>query len=328
MLEQFKRVFSVEDKSVNSAPVVSVIVIVYDMSDQAQRTLESLGTDYQLDVCAEDFEVIIVENESPNLLSSQFLQSLPPNFHYHMRAETESTPVHAINYGASIAKGEYICVMIDGARMLTPGVLKNVLMGHRLNNRTIVSVPGYHLGEKVQQESVSSGYGVEAEQQLIQSIDWPRNGYRLFEIACFSSSSEHGFYLPNSESNCISVPRDVWQKLGGYDVRFNMRGGGLINLDFYKRACEFPGLQHVFIPGEGTFHQFHGGVTTGGEDEKARAVYIAVCEAQYEEIRGEQYSSPVTDPIFIGQMSKYANRFLHYSSKKRMESTGDILHEY
>ena len=163
---------------------------------------------------------------------------------------------------------------------------------------------------------------------MLDSIDWPNQGYRLFNIACLSSSSEPGFFLPNSESNCFSVPRDVWQKLDGYDTRFNLRGGGLINLDFYKRACEFAGLQHVVIPGEGTFHQFHGGVTTGGEDEKTRASYIAAYQEQYREIRGEDFSSPITKPIYLGQMSEHANKFLHYSSIKRMQSTGTKLYEH
>jgi glycosyltransferase involved in cell wall biosynthesis len=323
MFNQIKQAFSKAGKPTKKTPVVSIVVIVYDMPGQAQKTIESLGTSYQQDVQMDDFEVIIVENESPNLMDSKFIASLPTNFHYHKRVETEATPVHAINYGATKAKGEHICLMVDGARMLTPGVLKNILLGHRISDRAIVSIPGYHLGDKVQQENVSSGYGLEAEQELIRSIDWPNDGYRLFDIACLSSSSEPGFFLPNSESNCISLPRDVWHALGGYDVQFNMRGGGLINLDFYKRACEFPGLTHVVIPGEGTFHQFHGGVTTGGEDEKTRAVFIEACEAQYRKLRGGEFTSPVTKPIYLGQLSQYANRFLHHSSNKRIQSMGD-----
>ena len=325
MLKQIKRAFLKAGKSHEKTPVVSIVVIVYDMPAQARNTLESLRTNYQQDVQMDDFEVIIVENESANLMDSQYIASLPSNFHYYKRAETEATPVHAINYGASRAKGSNICLMIDGARMLTPGVLKNILLGHKVSDRAIVAIPGYHLGHKVQQENVSSGYGLEAEKELIRSINWPSDGYRLFDIACLSSSSEPGFFLPNSESNCVSVPRDVWQTMGGYDARFNLRGGGLINLDFYKRVCELPGLVHVVIPGEGTFHQFHGGVTTGGEDEKARAVFIEACEAQYREIRGAEFSSPVTNPVYLGQLSVHANRFLHHSSGKRIQAMGDRL---
>lgn len=321
MLNSLKKAFS-KTADRQAAPLVSLVVVVYDMADQAQKTLISMGTDYQDDVQVGDFEVIVVENESPNLIDPDFIASLPSNVHYYKRDKGESSPVHALNFGASLARGEFICLMIDGARMLTPGVVKNIILGHKLSPNTVVSIPGYHLGEALQQESVDAGYGLESERELIQSIAWPEQGYRLFDIACFSGSSAQGFFLPNSESNCISMPRDVWRKLGGADVRFDLRGGGLINLDIYKRACEFAGMQHVIIPGEGTFHQFHGGVTTGGEASQVRAAYIEASKEQYLQLRGEAYSSPVTKPIYLGQLPEESQKFLHFSSGRWLKSKG------
>jgi len=46
--------------------VVSFVVVVYDMPLQAQNTVRSLLPDYQRGACPEDYEVVIVENESPN----------------------------------------------------------------------------------------------------------------------------------------------------------------------------------------------------------------------------------------------------------------------
>ena len=313
MFERVKRVFSKRaDPEVR--PILSIVVVVYDMPVQAQNTLVSLSPDYQEGVSMDDFEVIVVENESPNLMNEQFIESLPRNTHYYKREETQPTPVHAINFGALMAKGDYICIMVDGARVLTPGVVKNILLGHRVAEQSVVSIPGYHLGEKLQQESVSSGYGLETERELIRSIGWPGEGYRLFDISCFSGTSAPGFFLPNAESNCISVPRNIWFALAGYDVQFDLRGGGFINLDFYKRACEHPDVQHVIIPGEGTFHQFHGGVTTGGEEREVRLAYIEAFKEQYRELRGEEFSSAVTNPIYVGQVPGQSQRFLYKSS--------------
>ncbi len=304
-------------------PIVSFLVIVYDMPAQAEKTLRSLMTDYQVGVNARDYEVIIVENESPNLMRSGFIQSLPANFSYHCRMETEPTPVHAINFAASLARGQHICLMIDGARMLTPGVIRNILRGHRLCERSVVTVPGYHLGYEVQQEAVNSGYGVEEERRLLKSIDWPSDGYRLFDVACFSGSAIPGFFLPNSESNCISMPASLWHELGGCDTKFNLQGGGLVNLDLYRRACESPGVTHVITPGEGTFHQFHGGVTTGGKNTEVRAALIEACEKQYLELRGYPFASPETDPVYIGEMPVQVQRFLRESSRRVSEARQD-----
>lgn len=303
-----------------SKPIISFVVIVYDMPDQAQNTARSLFVDYQLGARSEDYEVLIVENESAHTLPRGFIDSLPSNFSYHLRKETQPTPVHAINYGIGQARGENICVMIDGARMLTPGVLKNMILGHRLSSSAIVTVPGYHLGYELQQTAVASGYGVEQEQALMNSISWPADGYRLFGIACFSGSCAAGFYNPHSESNCISLPRHLWQDLGGYDPRFDARGGGVVNLDLYKRACEHPGSLHVFLHGEGTFHQFHGGVSTGGEDSAARDKYIESIMDQYESIRGQRYSSPQTEPVFLGEVSGPALKFVQLSAQTRLET--------
>ncbi|MFT4520966.1 MAG: hypothetical protein ACI9JM_003376 [Halioglobus sp.] len=302
--------------------IVSFVLIVYDMPMQAQNTVRSLLSDYQLGVKDADYEVLIVENESKNNMSADFLRTLPSNFHYHLRKESQPTPVHAINYGIEQASGQNVCVMIDGARLLTPGVVKNTIMGHRLSDCSVVTVPGYHLGFELQQKAVASGYGVERETELMQSIGWPGDGYRLFEIACFSGSCSPGFYLAHSESNCISMPKGVWNDLGGYDPKFDMRGGGVVNLDLYKRACEYPGSTHIVLQGEGTFHQFHGGVTTGGDEAEVRERLIQAIMEQYQQIRGEKYSSPQTNPIYLGELSDPAQKFVHLSSVKKLERLG------
>jgi hypothetical protein len=214
--------------------------------------------------------------------------------------------------------------MIDGARLVTPGVIKNIVMGHRITPRSIVTVPGYHLGFGLQQETVSSGYNVEQEQGLMRSINWPEDGYRLFDISCFSGSCDPGFYLPHGESNCISMPREIWRDLGGYDAQFDMRGGGLVNLDMYRRAFDYPDATHIFLHGEGTFHQFHGGVTTGGEEAEARQKFVDAILDQYTTIRGRTFENPVTNPVYLGQLSDHVQRFIQLSSNRKLSSKGKM----
>lgn len=303
---------------------LSIVLIVYDMPEQAQKTVQSLLSDYQIGCSDRDYEVLIVENASANTLPANFVRTLPANFSYHLREDNRPTPVHAINYGIEASQGRNVCVMIDGARLLTPGVIRNLIRAHQLSERAVVTVPGYHLGRELQQMAIGSGYGIEQERELMASIGWPQAGYRLFDIACFSGSCVHGFYLPHSESNCISMPREMWSSLDGYDIRFDKRGGGLVNLDIYKRAVELPATQHIFLHGEGTFHQFHGGVTTGGEDADVRQQYIDESMEQYRELRGKSYESPTTDPVYLGELSEYVQRFVHLSARKRLERAGKL----
>lgn len=303
-------------------PVVSMVVIVHNMPQQAEKTILSLLPGYQVGVSADQYEVIIVENASDDCMRQAFLDSLPGNFRYFLRENPEKSPGPAVNFGAEQAQGDNVCVLIDGARMLTPGVVKNIVLGHRLSDLSVVSVPGYHLGSELQQEAVKSGYNSERERELLDSVGWPLNGYRLFEVACLNASSGLGFFLPNSESNCISVPRKLWDDLAGYDTRFDLPGGGLINLDFYKRACETSGIQHVSLPGEGTFHQFHGGVTTGGQDGSAREAYIKASNQQYAELRGAEYKNPRTEPLYLGEIPQQAQRFVLFSAENAITLEG------
>ena len=92
-----------------NGPALSLVVIVYNMPMQAEKTLYSLTAEYQQGVKASDYEVIVVENESTNNLDRAFVSNLPDNFSYHLRAEREPTPVHAINHGVGISRGRYVC---------------------------------------------------------------------------------------------------------------------------------------------------------------------------------------------------------------------------
>ena len=116
------------------------------------------------------------------------------------------------------------------------------------------------------------------------------------------------------------MSRNTWKGIGGADSCFNLKGGGFVNLDLYKRACEHPGVKHFLIPGEGTFHQYHGGVTTGGVDKTVREALMNEMKSQYMAIRNKPYSPPSTDPVYIGKIPQEAMVFVEASAKKKLET--------
>lgn len=312
----------VENQDV-AEPLLSCVVIVHDMVEQAEKTLFSLTEKYQLDVRSDQYEVIIVENQSANVMRPEFIESLPKNFHYHLRNNPEPSPGPAVNYGVSKASGNKLCILIDGARLLSPRAISTIIQGHKLSNAAVISIPGYHLGHELQQEAVLSGYDRAAEDTLLRSIGWPENGYRLFDISCLNGSSGLGFFLPNSESNCISLSRQLWDALEGYDSRFKLRGGGLVNLDFYKRALELPETLHIILAGEGTFHQLHGGMTTGGLDPSERKKYIQESNDQYREFRGQDFENPRTEPVYLGRLPIHVQKFVQHSAQLAIRFEGE-----
>lgn len=296
-------------------PCLSIVLIVYKMPDQAERTLHSLSTKYQHGVRECDYEVIVVENHSDHLLGAERATRHGTNVRYFLRHETQRTPVHAINFGAAQARGSHVAIMIDGARMLTPGVVQQALKAFKVDPDAAVSVPGYHLGSKLQQVAVNEGYDEQVEAELLKSIDWPSEGYRLFNIAVLSGSCQGGFFRANHESNFIATSLRKWRSIGGVDVRYDDFGGGMANLDLYKRLLESPQTPLYLLYGEGSFHQFHGGVTTGTLKEERDRVFKQIQE-QDQRIRGDRRGPPNVPPILFGSAHPSIYRFIRHSLDK------------
>lgn len=295
---------------------LSIVLIVYKMPDQAEKTLLSLSPSYQRGVKAGDYEVIVVENNSDRLLGAERATRHASNVRYFHRQETQRTPVHAINFGAAQARGSHVVIMIDGARMVSPGVVRQALEVFRMVPNAAVSAPGYHIGHKLQQVAVNEGYNEDVEAGLLQGIDWPKDGYKLFDIAVLSGSCQGGFFQPNYESNFIGMSLKKWRALGGVNPRYDDFGGGNANLDLYKRLLESPDTPYYLLYAEGSFHQFHGGVTTGTlKDERAR-IYKQL-DDQDIAIRGAANRKPPTvKPILFGSAHPSVYRFIRHSLDK------------
>ncbi|HVU03178.1 MAG TPA: hypothetical protein VHE30_15565 [Polyangiaceae bacterium] len=299
-----------------TAPLLSLVVVVYDMPEQAARTLHTLSARYQRGVAENDYEIVVVENASPRLLGEERARAAGGNVRYFLRDTDERSPVFAVNFGANQARGATLGVLVDGARLLTPGVVRLALLVGRAAPGAVLSVPGYHLGSELQQKSVDSGYDLATESALLQRIRFPEDGYRLFEIACFSGSCAAGFFLPYAESNCVVVPRRLFEELGGYDEGFVRAGGGYSNLDFYRRVLERDDVTLFVTPGEGTFHQLHGGITTGGTRGKEREDLMASFVEEYRAVRGVPYEVPKRRGMLLGEIPESARRFVVESAEK------------
>ncbi len=130
------------------------MVIVYDMPRQAMNTLYSLSRDYQRDVDDVAYEVIVVENLSrrnlrgPAGAGARTGVPLP-----RPRGERASRRCGRSSEGIAAARGDVIGLMIDGARMVTPGVLRNVADAFKAFPDAVVATPGFHIGDDDHQNS-------------------------------------------------------------------------------------------------------------------------------------------------------------------------------
>ena len=160
----------------------SIIVVAYDMARELPRTLKSLSRDYQLDCKDIDYEVLVVDNGSPTPIDESMVKSHGNEFRLLQIENPLPSPGAAINQAVQAARGSHIGIIVDGARMLTPGAIHWAWQAFRLKPRCVASVLGFHLGPEHQSDSSQKEYKQDSEDKLLQRIRWPEDGYRLFEI--------------------------------------------------------------------------------------------------------------------------------------------------
>jgi glycosyltransferase involved in cell wall biosynthesis len=272
-------------------PELSVVVVVHNMAREAPRTLYSLSASYQRHIGADDYEIIVVDNGSTLPFDAEVIDGLTGNFRLLRLDPAPASPARAINRGLAEARGKVVGVMIDGARIVTPGLLHFARRGVELYPRAVAVTLGWYLGRDLQRWSMEAGYNQQREDEMLASIGWPQDGYRLFDIAAFDESSVDGWFSQIEESNALFLSRDSWDRLGGVDDRFDAPGGGYINLDTLGRAMELPDSELVVLLGEATFHQLHGGIATN-QSYRNLAQSLSKWEAQYQAIRQRPWRAP------------------------------------
>lgn len=292
-----------------SKPALSVVVVAYNMARELPRTLLSLSPKMQRDIRAKDYEILVMDNGSEPPVDSRDLETLPIEIRVHRVQTPSPSPAAAINQGIRLATADFIGVWIDGARLASPGMLANALRAARLHPRPVIGAMNLHLGPDIQRCSVQSGYSQTVEDALLSSVDWTSDGYRLFRISAFGGSCAGGWFMPIGESNSVFMRREHWYDLGGYSEAFVSPGGGLVNLDLWRRAVTAEGAQVILLLGEGTFHQLHGGAFTN-----AQATQWNVFAEEYRKIRNADFSVPEIDPIFLGRAPTEALAKLAWSA--------------
>lgn len=290
-----------------SAPLLSVIVVFYRMQREAPRTLHSLSTAYQLHATDYEYEVIAVENPSEQMLDAEQVKAFGENFRLLHMPEPSLSPAAAVNYGVSQAQGEYVMILVDGARIVSPGVLHYSMLATKLYENPFVATLGWHLGSKPQQESIHEGYNQQVEDKLLASIDWRDDGYRFFGISALAGSCKQGWLGQIAESNCFTLKKSTFEKMGGYSLAFATPGGGFVNPDFFQRAISDTAQQLVILLGEGSFHQTHGGAVSG---HRSRELLVEM-KAEYSEIRGHKFdcAEPVNPPLFLGTIPQSSKKY-------------------
>lgn len=278
---------------------LSILVCAYDMERELPRTLATLNRAYQKGLDGLRLEIVVLDNGSPKPLAEAALQAILPGVRVVRPDTVRQSPVIAINAAMKKLSGRFVGLLIDGARMLSPGVIRHAVQALRTDPARVVGTVGFHLGPDVQMRSMQAGYDQREEDLLLGSIPWQSDGYSLFGISYLAGSSGHGWFAAMSETCALFMTRVMWKSLGGLDQGFVCPGGGLANIDLWERAVAASDGRPSIILGEGTFHQIHGGAATGGTEEDRKAM-----RQEYATLKGRTFDGSLSyDARYIGALS-------------------------
>ena len=307
----------------------SVIINFYNMPREAARTLTSLTRAYQRGIGDLRYEVLCVDNGSDPPLDAAWVESFGPEFRLFRPSSPSASPCGPLNEAAVQARGRYIAVMIDGAHVLTPGILREVWDAVTEAPGSVVALRQWFVAGD-QRWLSEAGYGAAFEDMLFDRIAWPKNGYDLFTIGTPIWESPSHWMEDIAESNCLFVPATLYRAIGGLDEKFDEAGAGFANLDFFRRAAEASGEPVIALIGEATFHQFHGGTTTNAV-EAVKEARVRQYQNRYLKMRGEPYrASSAFDIRLRGHLPMEAAKMTRQAplSPANLSITSRVRHTY
>ena len=271
-------------------PSLSIIVVGYKMQRELPRTLLSFLPPRQKAVETLDYEIIVIDNGSPEALDLDAVlvaASRPVRVKRIGAPFAHPSPAQAINGAArDLARADRVMICIDGARLPSAYLVRRTVDALRRHPDAVTFVASRHLGPKPQMRSILEGYDQTAEDALLDSVPWEEDLDRLYAVSVWAGAHDQGNPLQQNESNAFAMSRRTWDVVGGYDEGFIRPGGGLCNLEIFARFVRRPQALNILLLGEATFHQVHGGAATSDDG------YFEDSLMEHRRVTGEDYGRP------------------------------------
>ncbi len=139
---------------------VSVVVVAYDMDRELPRTVRSLAAAHQRDLGDHRLELVVVDNGSPRPVDADALAAATAGTELRtIRLDpAPASPARAANVGIGAAAGELVGLVVDGARLASPGLVAGAAAAVTLAERPVITAPGYHLGAVPHMRAHEVGY--------------------------------------------------------------------------------------------------------------------------------------------------------------------------
>ena len=200
--------------------IVSVIICSYNRATYIGSALDSL---YHQTASKDDFEVIVVDNNSTDGTDQVFVKwrAGNPDGHFYYTTETNQGASYARNKGAQLAKSDWLCFMDDDA-FATPDYINNIIR-HTKQHPNILGFGGKIIPKYIPEEPKWMSYYVSS---LVGNFDYAQE-------ACAFKNGKYPI-----ESNMI-LKKSAFDLVGGFNTAIpgvvgTLRIGGEGKELFYK----------------------------------------------------------------------------------------------
>lgn len=234
--------------------MISIIITYYTGLNILKSNL-SLLLQQKLD----DAEIIIVNDNPASHLSDNFFP-----IQYDIPVRILNMPQNggyatACNYGVRNAKGEML-VFMDSDILVADNWLENLMKSYNsIENCGAVSATILNLNQK---KVVHWGLAMNKGMEVIKPF---RDGFLPVQI-------QHGVYeFSMASSGCILIPKEVFNKAGGFDEQFY---NGFCDLDLTYKITRM-GYKCVYCSDAVVYHRGKiSGVTRTAAEDDTRALFM------------------------------------------------------
>lgn len=219
---------------IKGTPKVSILIPNKDN----QRTLKKCITSILKNSTYENYEILIIENNSENPKTFEYYKKLQenPKIKVLMCQEKEFNYSKLINFGVKNTTGDFILQLNNDTQILTRNWLE-LLIGYA-QNKEIGAVGGrlYYPDKSIQHAGIAVGIqGMAAN--LLVNLPFGKHGYYAREAATRNVAAVTGA--------CLFARREIYEEIGGMDedlfkVAFN-------DVDFCLKILE-KGYRVVYNP--------------------------------------------------------------------------------
>jgi hypothetical protein len=264
--------------------------------------LQSLTPDYQYGVVPQTYEVHLLERDARPCPPLPGVSPAGPDYRWHHPLSSDAPLSCAINAVATQTQGRCLGLMLGAPCLLTPGLLHAASTVFKMFANPLILTRHFYL-KPSWRDVQSDAYKERGENFLLEKINWPEAGYRLYEVGSPYPSEDDpaSWFTHVFESSCIFLRRDTFLRLGGCDERMPGSGGLGIGCTLFRRAALAEDSQIVQLIGEAVFYE---GLSQQPPAtlRQQRAASLDEFMAEYETAYGEAFSVPDRKRHYFGHM--------------------------